>query len=256
MKLVKRLSAVSILLVVLSLFLTPLVVLADTVNFEDQFTNTTASPVSLASWTPTPTGTKWLKVLSRDTATDQLYVSASDFLSPAGSINLCSLNEGAAYTADATYGTADYAAEVLMTTGDTADDYNWLGVRIEGDGDGYWLRFNADIANFAQLYKATAAGVTWTAIGSPAAAAIADGSVVKLEVIGSTLKVYDDGVEIISTTDTDFSLPRQAGIGMGDLTNNGSDDCSGQQLDNFKVTLYEAAGPSTTAPLPITIQYF
>jgi len=241
MKLLERIAAASILLVLL---LFPLSLLADTVNFEALFTNNTAFGVNLNSYTP-DTGTSFTKVLTRDTAGDHLQARSSDDLG-IGSGG-CGLNEGVGYTADATYSSADYYVEVTMTDGDDADDYNWIGVRVEADGDGYWLRFNGDLVTFAQLYEASGGGVTWTTLGSAAGAAIADGSVVKLEVIGSAIKVYDDGAEIISTTDSTYTAAGKAGVGMGDLTNNGADDCSAQQLDNFKVTVIEAAAPSTAS---------
>jgi len=236
-----RLSALSC---IISLLLIPFVVLADTVNFEDTFTEAGSSAINLVDHTP-DTGTSWTKVLTRDIAGDHLVVhGVVDDLS--ATLSSCLANEGAGYTADATYSNADYFVEVTMTDGDTSDDYNWIGVRVEADGDGYWLRFNADTVAFAQLYEASDAGVTWGTVGSAAGAAIADGSIVKLEIIGSAIKVYDDGVEIISTTDSTYTAAGKAGVGMGDLTNNGTDDCSGQDLDNFKVTVSAAAAAAAT----------
>ncbi len=223
---------------------------ADTIIFNDTFTETVN--VSLPSHTP-DTGTSWTKILSRDTAGDQLQALALDNLGIG--IGGCGNNEGAGYTADATYSGANYYVEVTMTTGDTADDFDWIGVRLESDGDGYWLRFNNDATTFAQVFEVSGGGVTWTALGSAAAAQIANASVVKLEIIGSNIKVYDDGVQIISTSDGTYTAAGKAGVGMGDLRNNGTDDCSGQVLDDFKVTIVEAAS-STTAPAPIMISIF
>lgn len=224
-------------------------VFADTVNFNDTFT--AGADQNLDAHTP-DTGTSWTQVINTGTV-DLRVVASSDNLQ-AGD---CGLNDGAAYTADATYSGADYYAQVTMTTGDTLDDYNYIGVRVEADGDGYWLRFNNNVIlseDLAQIHKRVAG--SWSTVGSPAGSQIANGSVVKFEIIGSALKVYDDGAEIISTTDTSITAAGKAGIGMGDIGAVSGADCSTQVLDNFSVTVIEAAATPAppSAPKIITIE--
>lgn len=73
-------------------------------------------------------------------------------------------------------------------------------VTVQSDGSCYFLYPNGN------LYKyAAGVGFTQLAVGSGVPA---DGSVILIEKIGTTLKGYDDGVEIASVTDTTYASGR------------------------------------------------
>ncbi|HYE69241.1 MAG TPA: hypothetical protein VEA58_11560 [Anaerovoracaceae bacterium] len=74
----------------------------------------------------------------------------------------------------------------------------------------YYLNFNE--SKF-QLFKRV--GGTWTAISSDLGAVAADGAVIRMRVNGTSIKVYVNGSELISVTDSSISAAGQAGFGGG-----------------------------------------
>lgn len=69
---------------------------------------------------------------------------------------------------------------------------------------------------------------------------IAVNDVLKLEMRGSVLKVYVNGVEKLSTSDSALNAAGKAGVMWGKLTINGSHVANVWQVDDFRVTEYEA----------------
>lgn len=206
------------------------------VIFSDTFTE--ASNLTLASHTP-DTGTSWTQLIA--TGTDLAIDAGTDTLD--ASVATGGLSDGALYTADATYSTADYEAQVTAVVADTGDDPCILAVRIQDANNMYAVRFNN---TDCQLYKLVAS--TWSTVGT-AGAGVADGSVVKLQIIGTTLKFFDDGVEIKSETVSDHSGAGKAGIGMGALMIAG-DDMSSQEMDSFSVNTLAATAAVTGTITP------
>lgn len=57
----------------------------------------------------------------------------------------------------------------------------------------------------AAIFRVDAGGFTQLALGSDGSAQWADGDTLKLEVIGTTIKVYRNGVEVLSATDANYT---------------------------------------------------
>ena len=171
--------------------------------FSDTFTDTDA--VQLQSHTP-DVGTSWTRLWGSNATID--WVIGSNEATPESDTG-----DGSIYTADATYPSADYhvqwTAVALPSTQTTRAMYVLL--RVQDQDNMYAVRL-AGGTNTCQLYKKVSG--TWTPLGSafnkPAA-----GSICKLEIIGSSLKYYDDTVETASATDTDITAAGKAGIGAG-----------------------------------------
>jgi hypothetical protein len=204
-----------------------------TTIFNDTFTDTTG--VTLQSHTPN-TGTSWTRVWSSNASygweidTNQVIANGS-------------LSEGAIYSADVTYPTANYAAQLtIVAVGDT-DDPLYLIVRMQDQENMYAVRL-VDGANGSQLYKKVSG--TWTALGSTFTRPV-NGSVVKLEIIGSILNFYDDGVLLASVSDTAITGIGKAGVAGGGATElvNSGDDLSNQAFDNFSVIAYPEISDTT-----------
>lgn len=94
-------------------------------------------------------------------------------------------------------------------------DFDEVGVIVRATTNNYYL--------FASDGNTTAAGnrLIRVVAGTPTTITsygtnIADGSVVKLDVNGTALKVYDDTVEIISTTDANISTGQPGIAGFSD----------------------------------------
>lgn len=190
--------------------------------FNDTFTDTNGT--ALESHTPN-TGTSWTQVWSSGAPT------GFEIETNTAVVNI-GLSDGCIYSANATYPSADYSAEAV-NAGNTGDDTLYLFVRLQDQENMYAAKLVA--GGTSQLYKKVTG--TWTALGTSFTGPAA-GSVNKLEIIGTTIKFYDDGVELKSVTDSDISAAGKAGIGAGggsELVTLG-DDASGQSWDTFVVT--------------------
>jgi hypothetical protein len=198
--------------------------------FNDTFTE--ASNTTLSSHTP-DIGTSWTRLWGTDASTRVLQVeSVADQLRCSGN----SGDYGMMYTADATYPTANYEVQATFITTFNAITPLYLLARVQDQENMYAVRLVLSSGGSnAQLYKKVSG--TWSTLGS--AVTIADGSVVKLSVNGTAIKVYDDGVEVIGVTDSDISAAGKAGIGHGggaELVASTDDTRSTNMLDSFGVT--------------------
>jgi hypothetical protein len=206
------------------------------VIFEDLFTETVST--NLATHVP-DTGLSWtqlqvtgIRLFQVNAAVDQLR---------------CDGNEGDAgfiYTADVAYPSANYEVQsTFITTFSTITPF-YIMARIQDAENMYAVRLVLSSgSNNAQLYKKVAG--TWSTLGSTVT--IADGSVVKLSVNGTAIKVYDDGSEVISVTDSDISAAGEAGLGHGggaELVTSTDDVRAVAMTDNFSV---DDLGAGTTA---------
>jgi len=169
-------------------------------------------------------------------------------------------SKGTIHTADATYPSADYelvVSDLHLNRGAAVDDPLYLLVRIQDEENMYAVRLidNTDTGNECQLYKKVAG--TWTALGS-AFAPPADGSLCKLEIIGSALKFYDDGVEVASATDTAITAAGKAGLGGGggtELVVSTDDLNNANYVDTLSINDLATGGVTvtpTTAALTLT----
>lgn len=170
--------------------------------FSDTFTDTDG--VQLQNHAPT-LGTSWTRLWGTNAANDlEINLNACR---PDANVG----DAGLIYTADATYPSANYDITFTITSAITSLGPIYSFVRIQ-DQENMYAVYIKDGAAVCQLYKKVAG--TWSAIGSafeePAA-----GSVCKLEINGTALKFYDDGVEIGSATDSSISAAGKAGMGAG-----------------------------------------
>jgi lysophospholipase L1-like esterase len=162
-------------------------------------------------------------------------------------------NSGCVYTFDATYPSADYENEFELKAAvafSTRPFYAF--VRLTDIDNMYAVRLT-NVASGGQLYKKV--GGTWTALGS-AFSCPAAGSVCKLEIIGSALKFYDDGVEVASVTDGSLTSAGEAGFGLGggaELVTSTDDANSAWQIDTLVVSdLGGGGGGGVTGSASIT----
>lgn len=210
------------------------------VIFNDTFT--VGANAELNAHAP-DTGTSWTRTL-QDGATEISVIAATDLARPNSAVP----DSGVVYTADATYPSANYEAQFTMVTGGaTATRPIYVGVRYQDASNLYCLRVTA-VASGAQLYKKVA-GI-WTALGT--AVTIANGSVVKVQINGSTLKLFDDAVEVDSVTVTDISAAGKGFLAMGGGTfgTASTDDTNtGVTLDDFSVNDLGGGGGSVVPVL-------
>lgn len=130
----------------------------------------------------------------------------------AGSIGISSNS-----AASSTSGNNTARAESALS----ADHYAQIEVVVQGaNGVGPCCRFDAsantfyvayDDASSLRLFRVITGG--FTEIGS--ASSVAAGSIVKIQANGTTIKVFDDGVEVISVTDGDITGNTHTGILVG-----------------------------------------
>jgi hypothetical protein len=193
--------------------------------FSDDFTDTDG--VLLQNHTP-GTGTSWTQ-LWQSTAGVDAEINTNRCRSDG------TLNHGVMYTADGSYPSADYDITcTLVSMVGQNDRPIYLLVRVQDQENMYAVRLEAT-ASESRLYKKVSGA--WTALGSLFTVP-ANGSVIKLEIVGSALKFYDDGVEIASATDSDISAAGKAGIAFGggpELAISGDDGSTSNVIDTLTV---------------------
>lgn len=195
-----------------------------TTVFSDTFTDTDG--VQLQSHTP-DVGTSWTRLYGSNATID--WVIASNQATPE-----TDQDDGSLYTADATYDSADYYAQWTLVASTTGTRVVYAFVRVQDVDNLYAVRLLAG-ASACSLYTKVL-GV-WVAVGSGFTIP-ANGSVCKLEIIGTALKFYDDGVEVASATVLDISAAGKAGLGAGggaELVTSTDDSHNANIWDSFSV---------------------
>ena len=202
---------------------------ASDVQFEDTFTE--ASNTELSLHTPDVAGSGWTQIIEVGTTATLQVTGSVGYLEK----GLCSNSEGALYQTDDEMSMGDYDVSVVQINGDTWDDFNFLAARAQDANNMYALKWNENNFGFYSpgIYKRQ--GGAWTRLGYIDGVSVADGSRVTLRVQGDVISMLDDEVEVVSVTDSTFSSPGWAGVGMGAVIT-GTDDCSSQQLDDFTVS--------------------
>jgi hypothetical protein len=206
--------------------------------FQDTFT--TGSNVDLASHTP-DVGTSWTKLWGSNALEGLNAVAATG-----RATGTLGASQGAIYTANATYPSADYSVEATYIAALTGDDTAYLLARCTDQENFYAVYLMAGTGN-TRIYKKVAG--TFTALGSgfngPAA-----NDVIKLEVIGSNIKVYYNGVQQQAVTDSDLTATGKAGLAIGGAAEliNPTDDIGTTELDSFVVTDLGTSVQSLTLP--------
>lgn len=209
-----------------------------TTVFSDTFTGTDAT--QLQSHTP-DAGTSWTRLWGSTAGLD--WVITTNQANPE-----TSADNGVIYTADATYDSADYYIEWTLVTGPgvSTTRATYAFVRIQDQENMYGVRLLGSTGT-CQLYKKVAG--TWTALGS-AFTVPANGSVCKLEIIGTTLTFYDDGVSVASASDSDISTAGKAGLGSGgggELVTSTDDSNAANVWDTLTVVTSVAAADDVSA---------
>jgi cysteine-rich repeat protein len=187
--------------------------------FKDLFTQ--ISSTKLDSHTP-DVGTSWTLLISNGGGA--LRADSSDYLRKHSGGS----SDGAFYTADAVYPSADYEVSVLQINGDTSDDMNWLGCRIQDANNMYLLKFNEASSQLLLVNSGS-----FMSLGN--GPGTNDGSTVKLSCIGTAISAWQDSTQIITASDTIITAPGKSGVGMGDIGHISSEDLSSQKLDHFLV---------------------
>lgn len=202
--------------------------------FSDTFTEAAAN-VELPSHTPT-VGTSWTKVW-QDGSNPVLQAEFTPDTCGSTSAN----NSGVGYTADATYPSADYSVQwTHVNANNTAPRPYYVLARYVDTNNMVAVRMQNTMAGNCQIYEKVAG--TWGTIGS--SANVANGSVCKLDVSGTTATFYDDGVSVGTGTIT-ATATGKAGLacGGGAVLVDTNDDANGTtEIDDFSVTDLAAGG--------------
>lgn len=204
--------------------------------FRDAFTDTNGT--ALTAHTP-DTGTGWTEVWK--SGTDIAEVQSNEVM-PDG----LGASEGFIYSADATYSSADYKVFADVTTQDSSDDVNYIMARMTDQDNFYAIKFNEDVFT---LYKKVTG--TWTQLDDEAVTLPVDTDVIQLRVQGTSIKGYINGVEHLTSTDSDITASGEAGFGMGggaELQTT-ADDLSAQAITEFYVTDFATDYPGVIADL-------
>lgn len=98
--------------------------------------------------------------------------------------------------------TADQYSQIQVTTALQTGDYVGPACRCSVGGNGYYFRVDGNAASQA-LYKIVSGTATQLVVYNTAAIVVGD--TLRIEVVGALIKVYRNGSEIISTTDTDLA---------------------------------------------------
>lgn len=141
-----------------------------------------------------------------------------------------------AYWHSSTPASADYSVSADIFAKETNGGMCFTGVigRVDTAANTFYMaRYAGDLTDGWQLYKAVA-GV-FTQLGSTATQSLTDETAynVKLEMIGSAIKLYKEGSgsATISATDAYITAAGKSGLRIG--ASGTVDDNSGVQLDNF-----------------------
>jgi lysophospholipase L1-like esterase len=191
----------------------------------DTFTDT--ADTALASHAG-ETGATWTR--STMNATGDLRITAGGRVRPN-----TTTGGGSFYTASGTPGGTNYGVQAgVYVAGTHNNGYAGVVLRNQG-GSGaeknYWAIYNG-FSGAWELWETPSGAVSAAQIGSGVSATLTAGQTytLRLAVVGSLLKVYVDGVEIISTSDATVTGTGTAGIvGYGTWT-----DSTGLHLDNFR----------------------
>lgn len=203
--------------------------------FEDTFT--VGADELLDAHTP-DVGTSWTKLFQDASGPSWTVRNTNDACLVTTNVN----DLGVIYTADATYPSADYDITFTLVAHSGTGARHWgVAVRVQDIENMYAVRLR-NAAGACQLYKKVSG--TWTAVGSTFDGP-ANGSVCKLEIIGTALKFYDDGAEVASATVSDISGAGKAALWAGGGTEMpvSTDDANSiTEVDNWVVTDLGAGG--------------
>lgn len=153
------------------------------------------------------------------------------------------------------------AASIVSIRADVAltndDNYAQITVVTRGTGDGcgvycrastgtnpsYYIAYLPEASNNVQLYKNTG-GASFTQLGSNVAVTVSLPQTLRVQAIGTTIKVFWDGVEKISVTDSAITTGTRTGIriGAGGTTRRVVDDFRAGDAPEVLDAVYESFG--------------
>ena len=213
----------------------------ETVVFEDGFTNGSYfDPLStIASDTA---GTGWIQLLN-NTRDRRVIVKRRDYINP-------NADSGGGIIYHANYGTVNEADVDIEIVAKRLSGYSsatiWLIGRYADVDNFFAVSMTKNTTAKVRLYKIVS-GVS-TLLGTSATTP-SDGDAIKLGMRGSAIKVYINGIEEISVTETDLSAKGKSGLGWGavnsDFPHGISRDTT--HISNIKVTEYGSGGSSSPA---------
>ena len=200
---------------------------------EDSFTE--ASDTAVASHTPED-GTGWTKTLDGSSGTSTATViGADDHLK----VDVRTTNQADIYTIDDAPSDADYSVGFKIVQFDfSLSDTIWVIGRLTATNTYYACGGSGwDTPGPAfHLYKNVAGTQTQLDTIGGDENPIAPGSVLKLEMIGSSIKCYHNGIEMLSATDSAITATGKGGIGYGEVAINNDDISVDWEIDNFSIS--------------------
>lgn len=203
----------------------------------DQFT--VASDINLVNHTPTPTGDGWTSEF--DDASGNMFVRASDDICKSSGT---SQGTGLVFSVQPDPTVAEYDVEALLVTVDGSADDTWgLVARMFGanpQDDNYNTRGSGSATTKIEIRKLVTGTPT---VLDTTAAGYQNGKTYKFEIRDATKKLFEDGVEIASTTNDDITGAGKWGFGYGDVLGTADDDTTANwEFDEFKCTEVAAGG--------------
>lgn len=153
-----------------------------------------------------------------------VYYAQSACLTAAGRARPSASTASARYRSNWEPATADYSVQAAVVAVSATGSAGVCGRLDPATDSCYFFRRNSS-GGVWQLFKFV--NGTSTQLGS----SVGGAGVAKLEMIGTAIKGYVDGVEIISVTDAAVSAKGYAGVQLA----GGGSDATGHQLDNFSV---------------------
>ena len=207
-----------------------------TTVFSDAFTE--AGNIDLASHTPN-VGGGWALGVDTSGGSGIIVLASVD---EARSLNTIG-NQRVIYLATPSPALtgADYDQSFTVTALSTADRPMFVVARWADSSNFYAAGIRPGSSPNVVIAKMVSG--TNTAIASDDVGTISIGDVFKFEMRGTTLKLYQDAVEILSVTDSDLSAAGSFGIGFGNALGNALDDIgSNNRLDDYLVVDETVAG--------------
>jgi hypothetical protein len=155
---------------------------------------------------------------------------------------------GGAYANSATPPSADYSVSADITFESSQTGTNLIGVcgrMASGAATLYHAQYN-EVAGAWRLWKQVAG--TFTQLGSDVSQTLTIGQTynIKLEMIGTAIKLYRDGTVLISATDSAITAAGSAGIRIN-RSGGTLDNAHGFVLDNF---VADAGSAGNTVAVP------
>ena len=208
----------------------------DKLIFEDTFSGTTGGDIT--GHTP-DTGTGWTEV--EDTAGDKTYtIHATNQLS----ISANGTDNRLLYTASPTPGTANSAVEFSLAPGSSQICNNNVAythyaspavmLRYKDTSNYYvFIVYGNNSSTFTMRIGKVVGGTRTSLVTQTFTAATND--VIRAEVVGDMLKMYQNGTEILSVTDTDITGTGNAGIAYGTTIISADDTHTQCKMDNYKI---------------------